>query len=775
MARMRGNLDLHGEPAIRAILFSAVILAVIFAISLASLQPPVPKGSNTPPDQFSAMRAASALHRILGDDTPHPVGTLADDGVRGRIVAELTSMGYQPQVQTAFACGDFGQCATVNNVLARLAGSEPGAAVLLAAHYDSVPAGPGDSDDGAGVAAVIEIARALRALPKPRHTVIFLLDEGEEAGLLGARAFVNSHPWAKDVRAAVNLEARGTSGPSALFETGIANEWAIELYAKSTSRPMASSIFYTLYKHLPNDTDFTVFKAAGYQGLNFAYFGDEARYHTPLDSSSIVNLASLQHHGENALPAIVALANADLSNIPPQEAVFFDLFGRWVVRWPAHRSLVFALCISGVLFIQFVWITRRKFLASARLLWGMIAWIVTMTAVGVLALVMAWLMHLTGATPVNWVAYPLTLEMTFWSLAIMVVITSSMFFENRAGFWGLWIGVWTWWVLLAVVTSLLAPGVSYVFLIPLGITTIVVLPFALARKRTVSTLMWLSIISVAAAAVVGFGPVNLLYPGLGNRGLVLIALTVGFLLTPLAPLFSHLRNASCLYRLTFIGIPVVLTAIAAFAATVAPAYSAKTPERVNIEYWQDADSGKAQWIVQPDSGRLPAAMRPAGNFQRAGTGVLPWDSRTAYVITAPTFDMPPPTFTLLDSAQANGRRTYHALLRSERAAPFAAVLFPPGSDVESFEMEGSPLETESYRARRAFNGWAAYSCSAIPGSGVEISFTVPLGRNIEVSAADETYGLPSQGNFLLNARPATATPSQDGDVTIISRRVELLP
>ena len=768
-------MDPPREPAVRAILWSAVILAGIFAISLASLQPPAPRASDALSDPFSAIRAANALHRILGDDAPHPVGSLAGDTVRGKIVAELTSMGYQPQIQTAFACGDFGQCATVNNVLTRLDGSEPGAAVLLAAHYDSVPAGPGDSDDGTGVAAVIEIARALKALPTPRHTVIFLLDEGEEAGLLGARAFVDSHPWAKEVRAAVNLDARGTSGPSALFETGSANDWAAQLYARHAPRPVASSIFYTLYKHLPNDTDFTVFKAAGYQGLNFAYFGDVARYHTPLDNSSNVSLASLEHHGKNALPAIIALANADLSNIPQQEAVFFDLFGRWVVRWPAHRSPVFALCITVLLIMQFVWMIRRTFLAPARFLWGMIAWLTTMAATSVMALITAWLTHLTGATPVNWVAYPLALEMTFWALAILVATTSSIFFEGRAGFWGLWSGVWTWWALLAVVTSLLAPGVSYLFLVPLGVTTIVVLPFALARNRPVATLMWLSIVSVAAGAVVGFGPVNLLYAGLGNRGLVLIALTVGVLLTPLAPLFGHLRNASCLYRLAFIGIPLALTAIAAFAATVAPAYSAKTPERVNIEYWQDADSGKAQWIVQPDSGRLPAAMRPTGNFQRADRGALPWDTRTAYITSAPALDMPAPTFTLLDSAQVNGRRTYHALLRSERAAPFAAVLFPPDSDVDSFEIEGAGLETESYRVRQFFNGWAAYSCSAIPGSGVEISFSAPVGRNIEVSAVDETYGLPSQGSFLLSARPATATPSQDGDVTIVTRRVELLP
>jgi hypothetical protein len=63
----------------------------------------------------------------------------------------------------------------------------------------------------------------------------------------------------------------------------------------------------------------------------------------------------------------------------------------------------------------------------------------------------------------------------------------------------------------------------------------------------------------------------------------------------------------------------------------------------------------------------------------------------------------------------------------------------------------------------------------MPAVGVEISFTVPLGTPVEVSAADESYSLPRDGAFLVNARPLTATPSQDGDVTIVTRRVQLLP
>jgi hypothetical protein len=59
--------------------------------------------------------------------------------------------------------------------------------------------------------------------------------------------------------------------------------------------------------------------------------------------------------------------------------------------------------------------------------------------------------------------------------------------------------------------------------------------------------------------------------------------------------------------------------------------------------------------------------------------------------------------------------------------------------------------------------------------GIEISFTLPTGKPVEVYALDQTYALPPEASFLVKARPFTATPSQDGDVTVVSRRVQLLP
>jgi hypothetical protein len=776
------------EPGVRRVLSSAVILAAIFLLSLEGLRPPAPKPASAPANQFSAERAMGVLHRVVGDEVPHPVGSAANEIVRGRIIDELARLGYKPEVQNAFDCDGYGTCATVNNVLARLHGTEeapaavPGEAlhkplVLLVAHYDSVPAGPGASDDGTGTAAVLEIARALKAMPAPRHSIVILIDDGEEVGLLGARAFVNSHPWSKDVRAAVNLEARGTSGPSLMFETGSANDWAVRLYASHVAHPATSSIFYTAYRQLPNDTDFTIFKAVGIEGLNFAYIGDVVHYHTPLDNLGNVSAASLQHHGDNALPSLVALANADLSNPPRSEGVFFDAFERGTIRWPGNWTLPLAIATFILLISQVGWLVRTKRVTMREFRWGLLGWLATTVATGTLAYLFERLMSMAGALPVDWTTHPLPVEIALWSLAVAVVVNMAILFVRRAGFWGFWAGIWTWWGLLSVVIAWQAKGISYLLLVPSGVAALAGLPFTLRRsERSRGSGVGLAAIApLAAAAAVGVAPALLLYDALGNRVLVLIAVLAALLLTPVAPLCDDLENVPGLRGVAFSWIPISATILAAFASVVAPAYSAKAPERVNIRYWQDADSGKSQWVVYPASGRVPEPIRVAATFHRIARGPFPGEQSPAFLTEAPNLDLAAPTFTILESSQANHRRSYRALLRSERRAPEAMALFPPGTDIESVRVEGVPVKAETDRMRRYFDGWTVYRCPTMPAEGIAINFTLAAGGPVQVYVADATFGLPPEGRFLLTSRPLTATPSQDGDLAIVSRRVQLLP
>jgi Peptidase family M28 len=762
-------------PGPRRILPAAAILIAIFFLSVASRRPPGPKPASAPATEFSAIRAREVLYRLVGDGVPHPAGSAANDVVRGRVLEELSKLGYQPQVQIGFSCAEYGTCATAKNILARLDGTEPGAAVLLAAHYDSVPAGPGASDDGAGVAAVLEIARALKSTATPRHSIVILIDDAEEPGMIGARVFVEQSPWAKDIRAAVNLEARGTSGPSLMFETGSANYWALKIYSKYAARPATNSIFYEAYKQLPNNTDFTIFKAAGYQGLNFAFIDGVNRYHTPLDKFENSSPRSLQHHGENALPMVLALANADLSNPPQTDGVFFDLFERQVILWPAKWSLPIAILALVLLCFEIGWLIAKARLHPLALLWGAVNWLAILVTTGVLALILHLVLRAVGVAPANWPSHAFPLQVAFWSLAISVASVLPLAFAARSGFWGLWAGGWIWWTLLSAIMAWLTHGVSFLMLVPSCVAVVVGLFFTL-RSSDPRHGVWLAAaLPLFAAGIIGFTSPFFLYEGLGVRLLPGTALILAILFSPGAPLLGSLRGSNSAARFGLPGMAIVVTILAIFASVVAPAYSAKSPERVNLQYRQDSDGGKSQWAVHSDSGRLPESIRVATTFHRTDKGLFPWETEAAFVADAPHLAIAPPTLTILESSILNGKRQYRVLLRSERGAPDAMVLFPPDSGIDGVHMQGQPVQSEDARIRRFLNGWDVYDCVTMSAKGVEMSFELPTGKPVEVYAMDRSYGLPLEGMFLLKSRGLTATPSGQGDVTMISRRVQLNP
>jgi hypothetical protein len=81
--------------------------------------------------------------------------------------------------------------APTRSVIAELPGSQPGSVIMLGAHLDSVLDGPGINDDGSGVAALLEIARALSGT-QPRATIRLAFWSGEEVGLHGSFRYASA-------------------------------------------------------------------------------------------------------------------------------------------------------------------------------------------------------------------------------------------------------------------------------------------------------------------------------------------------------------------------------------------------------------------------------------------------------------------------------------------------------------------------------------------------------------------------------------------------------
>jgi Zn-dependent M28 family amino/carboxypeptidase len=105
---------------------------------------------------------------------------------------ELTKLGYNVARQTYDAAGR-----TVSNLEATI---EPASAALsqpslvIGAHYDSAGDAPGANDNGTGVAALLELARLLKAAPPPRQRIrlVFFVNEEPpwfQTELMGSRKY----------------------------------------------------------------------------------------------------------------------------------------------------------------------------------------------------------------------------------------------------------------------------------------------------------------------------------------------------------------------------------------------------------------------------------------------------------------------------------------------------------------------------------------------------------------------------------------------------------
>jgi hypothetical protein len=207
------------------------------------------------------------------------------------------------------------------------------------------------------------------------NDIIFLITDAEELGLHGAQAFVQQHPWAADVGVVLNFEARGTSGPSIMFETSPANAALVSHYARAAPHPVASSLSAAIYERMPNDTDFTIFREHGMRGLNFAFIGDLANYHTAGDVIQNLDVRSMRHHGVQALALARQFGRLDLSTLSAgRDAIFFSVFSRWVVRYPMRYALPLAIVATLVCIAALVSMRGGGMLSYAAGGAGLVIW-----------------------------------------------------------------------------------------------------------------------------------------------------------------------------------------------------------------------------------------------------------------------------------------------------------------------------------------------------------------------------------------------------------------
>jgi len=720
--------------------------------------------SSTPAgDPAPGLDEAVAAHLERVAAHPRPPGSPEHDLVARYIEDVCRAAGAQVHSAPVLAARPFKRGPIVagmaRNVVAVLPGTRHERALLIVGHYDSVATGPGASDDGVTVAAMLATLQTLSRGPRPQNDLVFLFSDAEETGQLGAQGFAARDAVMNQVAAVLNFEGRGSAGPPLLFQTGLDSGGLVRRFARALKVPLASSASDEVYARLPNDTDFSVFRERGLPGLNFASIDGFARYHTATDDLAHVDRAMLQHRATQMLALVQALGNADLARVRAAPLTYFTILGRVLVRYPLGWSLALAL-LAAAAAAAATWRAGRT--QAGRPGRAAVAGLGQLLLALLLAVATALLWRLLRPMaddrplPQNggYVTAPFTAGVVLFTFAALVFVRGRL---KRWSAAEIACGATLLNAALALLTAVLAPGASYLFTWPALAAAAGVLA-ALSRPHRAPA-AWAITLVVVALVVAPF--VYTLAVALGPIGLPVVAFLSALMAGLLLPLFAEEASAAPAARSL-----LALAALTLLVGRLVNRFDADRPRPDALLSLSDTSARRAV-LASPD-GALDRFTRSAlGEHPSRGSIVqfLPEYTWPAWTVERPYrseawFDL-----RRSEQAAAAAGPVVALDLRAYRRLDAVDLRFEGDARVVALEVGGAAVDLGSHGAR---------SWLQIQGveAGASVTIKVATGdKRVRLSAVARTAALPNAG-ALWQPRPAgfVAVPSGLGPVDIAAVR-----
>ncbi len=724
--------------------------------------------STLPVSGFSVDRALSQLKAISSQ--PHYYGSAGHNDVQTYIVEQLQQLGLDVDIQQQPAFSKtFRSAATAHNIIARIKGHGKGKALVLMSHYDSFPhSSPGASDAGSGVVVILEGIRAfLEKEQTPRNDIIILFTDAEEIGLLGAKAFVNHHPWSQDTGLVLNFEARGSGGPSyMLIETGNGNQQLIQSFRQAgIHSPVASSLLYSIYKLLPNDTDLTVFREdGGIHGYNFAFIDDHFDYHTAQDTLARLDRGSLQHQAAYLMPLLNYFAEYDLSTLDSAEdSVYFALPAVGLVVYP-YSMVRPVLTVVALLFAALLlYGIKKQQIALRPALTGFLPFLSSLLLAGLLSYLGYQLLFqlsphfrdIRQGFPYNGHGYIATAS----TLSLVVFFAVYSRYLRKITTLNLLISPIIIWLLLNAMAAIYLKGAGYFILAPatalLSMALLIFSPDSMKRNRVL-----ISLINIPSLLV--FLPMIRMFPvGLGIHAAIISSLLLILLAGLLLPLFSATKKP-----LTVAFLFALATALLLGFATTGSTPDAEHRSQNSIVYLLDADNNQAYWASydhKPDSytrqflGNKPESGRlfPDTAINRYSTGVRLYRQTETISVALP----------IIEARQTRSgprERTVSISIQSQTDADILEVVSESPIHLRRLQINGldaGKTENEEFVLTPVKNSTLIRFYTHGDNIPLNIQFTLPVDETLDLTLYETAYGLPQDVLSGISARDTSMMPA----------------
>jgi len=771
-----------------------LILGLIY-FSFSSLMPSGGTSEDTPKTEFSTARALTTLKEI--SKAPHYHANAEHTRVREFLVAEMKKMGLEVETQKGYVLSPYWSTVKEGdsavsipagyhmdqpvNIMARIKGSGDGKALVLLSHYDSakVPS-PGASDAGSGVVTILECLRAYQASGKtPVNDIIILFTDAEEIGLDGASLFVNEHPWAKDAALVLNFEARGSGGPSnMILETNGGNENLVKAFVEANPEyPVASSLMYSIYKMLPNDTDSTVFREDGdIDSFFFAFIDDHFDYHTANDTVENLDVETLQHQGSYLLPILHYFADADLENLKANEDhvyVNFPLFK--MIHYPFSWILpMLIVAILLFLFLVFYGIKQGE-MNGKSIARGFAATLFSLVVCGLIGYY-GWELIVYLYPEYNEIQHGFKYNGHSY-IAFFVLISISISFWSYRRFGkgqkvaGMLVAPLFIWILLNVVVSIFLKGAGY-FIIPVFFALISL--WVMIRQGKPNLLL---LALLAAPAIFLFAPLVQFFPvGLGSDHVFISSVFTVLLFGLVYTVFGYYSSKR------LIAIVCLLVGIGYFIQAHNRSDFTEERQKPNsLVYYYNSDKGAAYWVTYDEilddwtRGYLGEDPEPASKYIESAAGSK-YNTSFRYAAEAPLKDIVPFEVRLdKDSLTTDGREISFTIVPKREVTE----LFIYSDTTNTYSRlsfngnEGLIDEKGNAHANIANKRLLRYYLGK--GDSLNISLTSPGKDNLEFTVLEYSYDLLSHPQFTINKRPRHMMPKPfiNTDAIVVKRSFTL--
>jgi hypothetical protein len=531
---------------------------------------------------------------------------------------------------------------------------------------------------------------------------------------------------------------------------------------ESAPHPIGSSLFYSLYKLLPNYTDFTAFRQYGISGLNFAFGGNLQAYHSRLDTVANLSAASLQHHGSYALSLTQYFGQRDLTQLQGNgDDVFFDLLGSSFIAYSEAWVLPEEILVTVLLGCTILLAVRRVLLA----LLPSITFLLVIPSV----LDAAWWLvvnALKGRLIMSDSEANLFLLISLilggvCTGILLLTVYSRRFRTYELSLAGLIIvGVLSWGIALAL------PGASYLLFWPLLFMLVGMLGIRSTKWADRTRAQGLASLAGTVITVLFFAPIGYLLYIFLTLELTTIA-AIGFLLglffilcIPLLEMTTSRGN----WLPTIVVFLVCAVTSVAIGARLSH-HDAEHPQRDTIVYSLNADDNTALWITydfSPDNWTVQFFSK--GMHQRQPMpNYLAGSQRPELAAPAFKLDLLPPIAEIKAHEKDGDTHKIRINVRSQRNAPVLLMTFE--KDVRPVLVKIGRREIVPKQNSSSFR----LVLLGVEASGIDLELALQSSSGISFWLADTSSGLP------LGIRPRSDDFMADegSDIMVVCRKYSL--